>query len=199
MKCVVVKFVLWLLLPEQEHCAAVANVLIQTTTNEPYFLKNVITRDGSWVYGYDLEMKAQLSQRKSPGSPGPKKVQQSLSKIKTMSTVFFYREDVVHHEYIPPGQTINKECYLNVIHLLKDAIWWKQPHLWANGDWKLHHNNTPAHESRLMQSFCKTLNHPGDWAPLQPSCGALLLLAFPKSKITFEKEGISENRFRKIW
>ena len=40
----VAKFVLWL--PEQkEHCAAVANDLIQTATNEPDFLENVITRD----------------------------------------------------------------------------------------------------------------------------------------------------------
>ena len=57
----VAKFVLWLLLPERkEHHAAVANDLIQTATNEPDFLK-VIIRGESWVYGYDLEMKAQSS------------------------------------------------------------------------------------------------------------------------------------------
>ena len=45
MKCVVTKFVPQLLLLEQkEHCAAVANDLIQTTTTEPDFLK-VITGD----------------------------------------------------------------------------------------------------------------------------------------------------------
>ena len=38
MKCVVAKFVLCLLLPEQkEHCVAVANDFIQTATNEPDF------------------------------------------------------------------------------------------------------------------------------------------------------------------
>ena len=48
MKCVMTKFVLWLLLPEQkEHCAVGANDLIQTTSNEPDFLKKVITRDES--------------------------------------------------------------------------------------------------------------------------------------------------------
>ena len=53
MKCVVTKFVPWLLLPEQkEHCAAAANDLIQTATNEPDFLKKVITEDESWVCGY---------------------------------------------------------------------------------------------------------------------------------------------------
>ena len=85
MKRVVAKFVKWLLLPEQkEHRAAVADDLIQTTANEPDFLKKVITRDKSWVYSCDLETKAQLSQWKSPGSPRMKKVWQSHSKIKTM-------------------------------------------------------------------------------------------------------------------
>ena len=47
MKRVTVKFVPQLLLPEQkEHRATVANDLIQTTTNEPDFLK-VITVDKS--------------------------------------------------------------------------------------------------------------------------------------------------------
>ena len=45
-KHVMATFVPPLLLPEQkEHCAAVANDLIQTATNEPDLLKKVITRD----------------------------------------------------------------------------------------------------------------------------------------------------------
>ena len=121
MKCVVAKFVPWLLLPEQkEHRAAVANDLIQNTTSDPDFLRKVITGDESWVYGY-LEMKAQSSQWKQSGSPCPKKAWQSRNKIKTTLTVFFDWESVVHHKYTPPGQTIN-EYYLNVPHWLKDAI-----------------------------------------------------------------------------
>ena len=68
MTCIVAKFILWLLLPEQkEYCAAVANDLIQTATNEPDFLKKVITGGELWDYGYDPETKAQSSQWKSPG------------------------------------------------------------------------------------------------------------------------------------
>ena len=123
MKYVVAKFVPQLLLPEQqERRAAVANDLIQSSTDEPDFLKKVITRDDWWIYGYDPETKAQLSQWKLPVSPHPKKVQQSSSKIKTMLTVFFDWEGVVHHKYTPPGQTINKEYYLNVLRLLRGAI-----------------------------------------------------------------------------
>ena len=63
MKRVVAKFILWLLLPGQkEHGVAVANDLIQTATNEPVFLKTVITGDESWVYSCDPEMKAQSYQ-----------------------------------------------------------------------------------------------------------------------------------------
>ena len=108
MKCVTAKFTPLLLLPQQtEHCAAVAKDLIQTATNEPDFLKKVITGDEQWVYAHEPEMKAQSPQWKSPGSPCPKKAQPSFSKIKTMFTVFFEWEGAVHHEYTPPGQTIN--------------------------------------------------------------------------------------------
>ena len=38
----------------EEHCAAVADDLIPTATNEPDFLKKVITGDKSCIYGYDM-------------------------------------------------------------------------------------------------------------------------------------------------
>ena len=41
-----------------------------------------------------------------------------------------------------------------------------------------------------VQFFGKTSNHPGDSASLQPWLGALRLLAFPQTKITFEREEI---------
>ena len=48
MKHVTAKFVPWLFLPEQkEHRAASANDLIQTATNEPDFLKKIVTLKGA--------------------------------------------------------------------------------------------------------------------------------------------------------
>ena len=56
MKRVVAKCVQQLLLPEQkEHHAAVANDFIQTATNEPYFFKEIITRDEVQVYSYQKQ------------------------------------------------------------------------------------------------------------------------------------------------
>ena len=46
---------------------------------------------------------------------------------------------------------------------------------------------------RPAEFYGKTSNHPGDSAPLQPRFGALWLLAFSKTKITFEREDISDH------
>lgn len=47
-----------------------------------------------------------------------------------------------------------------------------------------HHDNTPAHASHLMLSFSTQVAQP----PLHSKFGALRVLAFPKAKITFERD-----------
>ena len=42
----------------------IAQDMLTTFNDEPDLLKNVTTGDESWVYGYDIETKVQLSQRK---------------------------------------------------------------------------------------------------------------------------------------
>ena len=54
-------------------------------------------------------------------------------------------------------------------------------------------DNLPTHASCLMHLSWETSNQPGDSVPLQPRFGALWLLAFPKAKITFEREEISDH------
>ena len=45
------------------------------------------------------------------------------------------------------------------------------------------------------ERFGETSDHPGDSALLQPRCGALWLLAFFKTKITFEKEETANHQW----
>ena len=51
----------------------IAQEMLQTFNNDPHLLKKVITSDESWVYGYDIEAKAQSSQCKRPEEPRPEK------------------------------------------------------------------------------------------------------------------------------
>jgi len=61
---------------------------------------------------------------------------------------------------------------------------------------QLHHDNTPAHSTVLVQAFFlgggKTSHHTGLSAPLQPRVVSLRLLVFPKDKIAVEREEICE-------
>ena len=59
-----------------------------------------------------------------------------------MLTVFFDYRDVVHYEFLAPGQTVNKEYYLSVMQHLHEAIRKKRPELWADNSW-----------------FCTTIKH----------------------------------------
>ena len=99
---------------------------------------------------------------------------------------------VVHYEYAPPGQTINKEYCANALLWLGDAIRLKWPQLQATGDRSFITTMCLPMHHISCRDFCETSNHPGDSAPLQPRFGALRLLAFPKTKITFEREDISD-------
>ena len=84
----------------------------------------------SGVYGYDPETKQQSSQWKDPTSPRPKKGRQVWSKTKVMLLVFFVSEGIVHLEYAPDGQTINKEFYVEVLRTLRQSVRRKD---WKNG------------------------------------------------------------------
>ena len=50
-----------------------------------------------------------------------------------------------------------------------------------------------SHITSHEEFFCETSNHPGDSATLQPRFGVPWLLAFPKTRITFEREVISDH------
>ncbi|UYV67290.1 hypothetical protein LAZ67_5000135, partial [Cordylochernes scorpioides] len=154
MRRVAAKFVPKLLNCDQkQHRMNIANEMLDSVRDDPNLLQRVITGDEAWVYGYDVETKAQSSQWKLPHEPRPKKARQVRSNVKVLLTVFFDFRGVVHHEFFPQGRTVNKEYYLQVMRNLREAIRQKRPDLWKNKNWLLHHDNAPAHTSLLVRDF----------------------------------------------
>ena len=78
------------------------------------------------------------------------------------------------------------------IPLRKLFRWFRRPQLWATGDHQLQHDNVPSCITSPAEFFGETSNYPGDSASLEPRFHTLWLLAFPKTKITFEREEISD-------
>jgi len=70
---VAAKFVPRLLTEEQkQNHVTVSQELLDRSNTDENFLKNVITGDETWVYGYDVETKVQSSQWVGKSSPRPK-------------------------------------------------------------------------------------------------------------------------------
>ena len=113
----------------------------------------VITGDESWFYGYDPETKQVSSQWKTASSPRPKKARQVKSNVKTMLIAFFDIDVLVHHEYVPTGQMVNKEFYKTGLQRLRDAVRRHRPEKWRSGNWILHHDNAPAHRAVTTNEF----------------------------------------------
>ncbi|UYV80051.1 hypothetical protein LAZ67_18001526 [Cordylochernes scorpioides] len=190
MRRVAAKFVPKLLNCDQkQHRMNIANEMLDSVLDDPNLLQRVITGDEVWVYGYDVETKAQSSQWKLPHEPRPKKARQVRSNVKVLLTVFFDCRGVVHHEFLPQGRTVNKEYYLQVMRNLREAIRQKRPDLWKNKNWLLHHDNVPAHTSLLVRDFLaknNTLMMPQP--PYSPDLAPLTKRGFG----TFEKINMHE-------
>ena len=62
-------------------------------------------------FQYDPETKRQNMQWKAAESTRPKKTRLSKSKIKVMLIAFFDQKDMVHHEFVPEGETVNQHFY----------------------------------------------------------------------------------------
>ncbi|UYV81684.1 hypothetical protein LAZ67_20001963 [Cordylochernes scorpioides] len=74
MRRVAAKFVPKLLNCDQkQHRMNIANEMLDSVRDDPNLLQRVVTGDEAWVYGYDVETKAQSSQWKLPHEPSPKK------------------------------------------------------------------------------------------------------------------------------
>lgn len=146
-------------------------------------MKCMITGDEVWIYAYDPETTDQSSEYRTKGEARPKKSRQSRSKIKVMLTVFFDYRGVVHYEFLPPGQTVNKEYYLGVMRRLREAIRKKRPDLWKDNTWFLHHDNAPSHTALIIREFfAKNATHIVPQPPYSPDLAPCDFWLFSKLK-----------------
>jgi hypothetical protein len=92
-------------------CMMVTGDLFEKNIQDPTFLK-IITGDELLVFAYVPEMKGQSSDRHTASSPTPKKSCLVRSKEKVMLIAFFDIDCLVHHEFVPPGQSVTGHFYV---------------------------------------------------------------------------------------
>ena len=98
---------------QKQRCMDITEEMLTRFNDGLDLLNRDIPSDESWVYGYDIEIKAQSSQWNRPEVPRPKKA--CLVRLKVFLTVFFDYNGMVHHEFLPQGHAVNKKYYLKLM------------------------------------------------------------------------------------
>ena len=134
--------------------------------------------DESWIYCYDPETKRQSSHA---SSPRPKKARQTKSTCKLLMIPIFDSTGMIYMHWVPTGQTVNKEYYVEVLSEFRKRFCWKRPALFKSGQWHFHQDNAPVHNSILVTDYLtkmgiKTVPH----RPYSPELAPCDFWLFPK-------------------
>ena len=135
----------------------------------------------SWIYCYDPETKRQNSQWKHAGSPRLKKARQSKSTHKLLMIAFFDSIGMIYMHWVPTGQTVNKEYYVEVLREFRKRFLGKRPALFKSDQWHFQLDNAPVHNSILITDYLtkmgiNTVPH----SPYSPDLAPCDFWLFPK-------------------
>ncbi|UYV77361.1 hypothetical protein LAZ67_15000691 [Cordylochernes scorpioides] len=115
------KFIPRFLTNQQKLCRlATCENMLEMTRTDPEWKDKIITGDETWVY--DPETKRQYAEWRGQGELRPKKSRILKSRNKVLLVAFLDNKGIVHHEYLPAGQTVIKEMYLDILRHLREAI-----------------------------------------------------------------------------
>ena len=90
---------------------------------------------------------------------------------------------MIYMHWIPTGQTVNKEYYVDVLRGFRKRLRRKRPALFKSGPWNFHQDNAPVHNSIIVTDFLtkmgiKTVLHP----PYSRDLASCDFCLFPKLK-----------------
>ena len=182
MRKICAKFVPRLLREDQkERRCHDSREMVELINSDPAVLDVLVTCDESWIYCYDPETKRQSSLRKHTGSPRPKKARQSISTHKLLIIPFFDSTGMIYMHWVPTGQTVNKEYYVEVLREFRKRFLGKRPALFKSGQWHFHQDNASLYNSILVTDYLtkmgiKTIPYP----PYSPDLAFCDFWLFPK-------------------
>ena len=101
--------------------------------------------------------------------------------IKTMLICFFDSQGVVHKEFVPPGQTVNKQYYHEFFERLRKRVHRVRPEI--ADTWMLHHDNAPCHTAiSVNECLSKKVISLVPQPPYSPDVSPCDFFLFPKLK-----------------
>ena len=113
--------------------------------------------------------------------PDPRRLDRANPTHKLLMILFFDRTGLIYMHWVPTGQTVNKEYYVEVLREFSKRFRRKRAALFKSGQWHFHQDSTPVHNSILVTDYLikmgtKTLPRP-PYSPYFAPCDFCL---FPK-------------------
>ena len=113
--------------------------------------------------------------------PNPRRPYRANPPTNFWWSLFFDSTGIIYIHWVPTGQTVNKEYYVEVLREFKKRFRRKRPALFNSGQWHFHQDNAPVNNSILVTDYLtkrdiKTVPHPL-YSPNLASCDFWL---FPK-------------------
>lgn len=93
-------------------------------------LDMIVTTDEMWILTYEPERKMASCQWLDKKAPHPQKALCSRGAPKTMMTVFWDKRGVIYCEFLPKGETIDSDGYVETLTRMKDHLRRKCPDKW---------------------------------------------------------------------
>ena len=99
--------------------------------------------------------------------------------------------------WVPTGQTVNKEYYVEVLREFRKRFGWKRPALFKSGLWHFQQDNAPVHNSILVTDYLskmgiKTVPHP----PYSPDLAPCDFWLFPELRGCLMRQ---LKRWKRLW
>ena len=101
----------------------------------------------------------------------------------TFDDPFFDNAGLIYMHWVPTGQTVNKEYYVEVLMEFRKRFSQKRPALFKSGQWHFQQDNAPVHNSIFVTDYftkmgIKTVPQP----PYSPDLALCDIWLFPKLK-----------------
>ena len=120
--------------------------LVELVNLDPAGLDALVTCDESWIYCYDPETKRQSSRWKN------------ARQSKLLMIPLFDSTGMIYMHWVPTGQTVNKEYYVEVLRVFRKRFRRKRPALLKSGHLHFHLDNAPVHNSILATDYFDAQN-----------------------------------------
>ena len=114
------------------------------------------------------------------------------------SLFFFDSTGMIYMHWVPTGQTVNKEYYIEVLRESRKRFLGKRPALFKSGQWDFHQDKAPVHNSIIVTDYLtkmgiKTVPHPPYSSDLAP-CDFCLFLKLKEKLRGCRYETIEETK-----